>query len=87
MRSQVVMSVHEHQRLTVHDFTHASDFNWLMAQELPVLVLRQWSMAAKVGHYIGVILLPSHITLEILPKTLAHTVGEKSKTSPLASAF
>ena len=83
----VVMSVHEHQRLTVHDFTHASDFNWLMAQELPVFSIKrqrgQWQL--KVGHYIGVILLPSHITLEILPKTLAHTVGEKSKTSPLAS--
>lgn len=85
--AQVVMSVHEHQRLTVHDFTHASDFNWLMAQELPVFSIKrqrgQWQL--KVGHYIGVILLPSHITLEILPKTLAHTVGEKSKTSPLAS--
>ena len=83
----VVMSVHEHQRLTVHDFTHASDFNWLMAQELPVFSIKrqrgQWQL--KVGHYIGVILLPSHITLEILPKTLAHTVSEKSKTSPLES--
>ena len=85
--AQVVMSVHEHQRLTVHDFTHASDFNWLMAQELPVFSIKrqrgQWQL--KVGHYIGVILLPSHITLEILPKTLAHTIGEKSKTSPLES--
>ena len=85
--AQVVMSVHEHQRLTVHDFTHASDFNWLMAQELPVFSIKrqrgQWQL--KVGHYIGVILLPSHITLEILPKTLAHTVSEKSKTSPLES--
>ena len=83
----VVMSVHEHQRLTVHDFTHASDFNWLMAQELPVFSIKrqrgQWQL--KVGHYIGVILLPSHITLEILPKTLAQTVSEKSKTSPLES--
>jgi len=83
----VVMSVHEHQRLTVHDFTHASDFNWLMAQELPVFSIKrqrgQWQL--RVSHYIGVILLPSHITLEILPKTLAHTVGEKFKTSPLKS--
>ena len=86
--AQVVMSVHEHQRLTVHDFTHASDFNWLMAQELPVFSIKrqrgQWQL--KVGHYIGVILLPSHITLEILPKTLAHTVGEKSKNSHFESA-
>ncbi|WP_298972205.1 hypothetical protein [uncultured Psychrobacter sp.] len=85
--AQIVMSVHEHQRLTVHDFTHASDFNWLMAQELPVFSIKrqrgQWQL--RVSHYIGVILLPSHITLEILPKTLAHTVGEKSKTSLLAS--
>ncbi|MGM8886255.1 5-methylcytosine restriction system specificity protein McrC [Psychrobacter sp. 1U2] len=82
--AQAVMSVHEHQRLTVQDFAYANDFAWLMAQELPVFSIKrqrgQWQL--KVGHYIGVILLPSHITLEILPKAIANTLSEKSaKTS------
>lgn len=80
------MSVHEHQRLTAQDFVHASDFTWLMAQELPVFSIKrqrgQWQL--KVGHYIGVILLPSHIALEILPKTIANTLSENPvKTSHL----
>lgn len=65
-----VITVFEHQRLTVHDFLHASDFDWLMAQEFAVFTIKrkrgQWQL--KVGHYIGIILLPSGITLEILPK-------------------
>lgn len=68
-----VMSVFEHQRLSVQDFAYASDFMWLMAQELPVFTIKRqrghWQL--KVGHYIGVILLPSNISLEILPKTVA----------------
>ncbi len=68
-----VMSVFEHQRLTLQDFAYASDFMWLMAQELPVFSIKrqrgQWQL--KVSHYIGVILLPSNISLEILPKTIA----------------
>lgn len=65
-----VIIVFEHQRLTVHDFLHASDFDWLMAQEFAVFTIKrkqgQWQL--KVGHYIGIILLPSGMTLEILPK-------------------
>ena len=65
-----VITVFEHQRLTVHDFLHASDFDWLMVQEFAVFTIKrkqgQWQL--KVGHYIGIILLPSGITLEILPK-------------------
>ena len=65
-----VITVFEHQRLTVHDFLQASDFDWLIAQEFAVFTIKrkqgQWQL--KVGHYIGIILLPSGITLEILPK-------------------
>lgn len=65
-----VITVFEHQRLTVHDFLHASDFDWLLAQELAVFTIKrkqgQWQL--KVGHYIGIILLPSGTTLELLPK-------------------
>lgn len=68
-----IMSVFEHQRLTVQDFVHSSDFTWLMAQEFAVFNVQrrrgQWQL--KVGHYIGIIVLPSGITLEILPKPVA----------------
>ncbi len=82
---QLVMSVFEHQRLKVQDFTHASDFMWLIAQELPIFSIKrqqgQWQL--KVGHYIGIILLPSNITLEILPKTIANA-HEASKEKSIA---
>ena len=65
-----IMTVFEHQRLMTHDFLRVSDFHWLMAQEFSVFSIKrkqgQWQL--KVGHYIGVILLPSGMTLEILPK-------------------
>ena len=65
-----VITVFEHQHVTVHDFLHASDFDWLIAQEFAVFTIKrkrgQWQL--KVGHYIGIILLPSGMTLEILPK-------------------
>ena len=65
-----VITVFEHQRLTVHDFLKASDFDWLIAQEFAAFTIKrkqgQWQL--KVGHYIGIILLPSGMTLEILPK-------------------
>ncbi|MFT5119226.1 MAG: 5-methylcytosine-specific restriction enzyme subunit McrC [Psychrobacter glaciei] len=68
-----IMTVFEHQRLTVHDFLQASDFQWLMAQEFAVFTIKrkqgQWQL--KVGHYIGIVLLPSGMTLEILPKMIA----------------
>ena len=68
-----IVTVFEHQRLTVHDFVHVADFHWLMAQEYAVFSIKrqqgQWQL--KVGHYIGVILLPSGMMLEILPKLIA----------------
>ena len=74
-----IITVFEHQRLTARDFVHVSDFHWLMAQEFAVFSIKrqqgQWQL--KIGHYIGVILLPSGMTLEILPKLLT-----KTSTSP-----
>ena len=68
-----IMSVFEHQRLSVEDFARTSDFDWLLAQEFAVFTIKrqrgQWQL--KVSHYIGVIMLPSGITLEILPKPVA----------------
>ena len=68
-----VISVFEHQRLTVNDFADSTDFDWLLTQEFAVFSIRrqrgQWQL--KVGHYIGVIILPSNMILEILPKPIA----------------
>ena len=70
-----VITVFEHQRLTAYDFAHVADFHWLITQELAVFSIKrqqgQWQL--KVGHYIGIILLPSGMTLEILPKLIAKT--------------
>lgn len=71
------ISVFEHQRLTAHDFLHDSDFIWLMVQEFAVFSIKrhrgQWQL--KVGHYIGIVLLPSGMMLEILPKIMAEEDG------------
>ena len=76
-----IITVFEHQRLTTHDFVHISDFYWLMAQEFAVFSIKrqhgQWQL--KVGHYIGVILLPSRMTLEILPKLIANKPTDYQK--------
>lgn len=67
-----VITVFEHQRLTARDFVRVADFHWLLAQEFAVFSIKrkqgQWQL--KVGHYIGIILLPSGMTLEILPKPI-----------------
>lgn len=78
--NSVIMSVFEHQRLLAHDFAYNTDFEWLLTQEFAVFTISrqrgQWQL--KVGHYIGVIILPSGITLEILPKTIAATQKPQS---------
>ena len=65
-----IITVFEHQRLTARDFLHTSDFHWLLTQEFAVFTIKrkqgQWQL--KVGHYIGIVLLPSGMTLELLPK-------------------
>lgn len=70
-----IMSVFEHQRLVSADFAEVTDFAWLLAQEFTVFTIKrqrgQWQL--KVGHYIGIIMLPSGIMLEILPKAIAGT--------------
>lgn len=76
----LIITVFEHQRLTSHDFAQDSDFTWLLTQEFAVFSIKrqrgQWQL--KVGHYIGLILLPSGLTLEILPKP----VGEQGTRQP-----
>ncbi len=76
-----IISVFEHQRLTAHDFAQVSDFTWLMAQEFAVFTIKrqsgQWQL--KVGHYIGIILLPSGMTLEILPKPIAEKQARNNR--------
>ncbi|WP_367108525.1 McrC family protein [uncultured Psychrobacter sp.] len=80
-----VMSVFEHQRLTVYDFVQKTDFAWLLAQEFAVFTIRrqrgQWQL--KVGHYIGVIILPSGIALEILPKAVAGVQKTESQIAQM----
>ena len=65
-----VMSVLEHQRLTVSDFQFASDFDWLLEQDFVgfAIVRQQGQWQLSVRHYIGVVRLPSGVMLEILPK-------------------
>ena len=77
------MTVFEHQRLTTHNFVYDADLQWLITQELSVFSIQrkqgQWQL--KVGHYIGVIVLPSGMTLEILPKLISHTASNSIKQS------
>ena len=79
-----IITVFEHQRLTTRDFVHVADFHWLMAQEYAVFSIKrqqgQWQL--KVGHYIGIILLPSGMTLEILPKLMAKTSTKHDPQQP-----
>ena len=83
-----IITVFEHQRLTAHDFVHVADFHWLMAQEYAVFSIKrqqgQWQL--KVGHYIGIVLLPSGMTLEILPKLMAKTSSKHNPQQPYDSA-
>src|SRR5690606_12912363 len=83
-----IITLFEHQRLTAHDFVHVADFHWLMAQEFAVFSIKrqqgQWQL--KVGHYIGIILLPSGMSLEILPKLIAKTSSKHNSSQPYGLA-
>lgn len=83
-----IMSVFEHQRLQVTDFSHHTDFEWLLAQEFDVLSIHRqgghWQL--KVGHYIGIIILPSGMTLEILPKTIVSATDTNMNTHQSSQA-
>ncbi|GAA0308342.1 5-methylcytosine restriction system specificity protein McrC [Psychrobacter aestuarii] len=78
-----VMSVFEHQRLEAQDFADAHDFAWLLAKELPVFsisrVRGRWQL--KIGHHIGMVLLPSGRVLEILPKRIAGQQQHEDKAT------
>ena len=79
-----LITVFEHQRLTVSDFSQAADFDWLLTQEFTVFSLKrqsgQWQL--KVGHYVGIIVLPSGMTLEILPKPISASDRINSSQDP-----
>lgn len=66
----MIITTFEHAYLTQNDFTHPSDFDWLLEQNFDGLKIerksKQWQI--KISHYIGVIGLPSGTQLEILPK-------------------
>lgn len=64
------MSCLEHQRLTQADFAHAADFEYLIKHELPCfsIEVRRGQLSLLVGHYLSKIILPSGLSLEILPK-------------------
>ena len=83
-----IITVFEHQRLTARDLVHVTDFHWLMAQEFAVFSIKrqqgQWQL--KVGHYIGIILLPSGMTLEILPKLIANKPTDYQQPSELSKS-
>ncbi len=79
-----IMTVFEHQRLTARDFAYVTDFEWLLAQEFAVFGIKrkqgQWQL--QVGHYIGIVHLPSGMVLEILPKRMAATNTPPQRQSP-----
>lgn len=76
-----VMSVFEHQRLTVSEFQFASDFDWLLEQGFVgfAIVRQQGQWQLSVRHYIGVIRLPSGVMLEILPKIAPSAQSNESR--------
>src|SRR5690606_36466030 len=77
-----IITVFEHQRLTAHDFVHVADFHWLMEQELVIFSIsrQQGHCQLKVSYHIGIILLPSGMTLEILPKLIAKTSNKHNSS-------
>lgn len=70
-----VMSCLEHQRLIQSDFAYATDFEYLIDQELPCfsIEVKRGQLGLRVGHYLAEIILPSGLSLEILPKISSST--------------
>lgn len=68
-----VITTFEHALLSTQDFGHTADFDWLMGQGFSGfdVLRRQGQWFIKVGHYLGVICLPSGTLLEVLPKITA----------------
>jgi 5-methylcytosine-specific restriction enzyme subunit McrC len=65
-----LMTTFEHAVLTAQDFVYAADFDWLIEQNFIGFTVQRsrgtWQLV--VGHYLGVIQLPSGTVLEVLPK-------------------
>lgn len=65
-----LMTTFEHAVLTAQDFVYAADFDWLIEQNFIGFAVQRsrgtWQLV--VGHYLGVIQLPSGMLLEVLPK-------------------
>lgn len=75
--SEQVMSCLEHEQLTVQHFADAKDFDYLIEQELPcfAITVKRGQLVLLSKHYLAKILLPSGISLEILPKVVSGDVG------------
>lgn len=73
-----MISCFEHQRLSRQDFAHSTDFDYLIEQELPCFAIevKRGKLSLVVSHYLAKIILPSGLTLEILPKISVETVAE-----------
>lgn len=78
-----VISCFEHQRLSRQDFAHSIDFDYLIEQELPCFAIevKRGKLSLVVSHYLAKIILPSGLTLEILPKISVETVAETHQSS------
>lgn len=78
-----VISCFEHQRLSRQDFAHSADFDYLIEQELPCFAIevKRGQLSLVVSHYLAKIILPSGLTLEILPKISVETAAETHQSS------
>ena len=72
-----VISCFEHQHLSRQDFAHSKDFDYLIEQELPCFAIevKRGQLSLVVSHYLAKIILPSGLTLEVLPKISVETAA------------
>ena len=82
-QSDGVISCFEHQRLSRQDFAHSKDFDYLIEQELPCfgIEVKRGQLILVVSHYLAKIILPSGLTLEILPKISLEAASDSYKGS------
>lgn len=68
--AESVMSCLENEWLTIKDFSHKDDFDYLIQKELPCfnIEVKQGEIVLRVRHYLAKVILPSGASLEILPK-------------------
>lgn len=79
-----ILSCFEHQRLGAEDFSYAKDFEYLIEQELPCfsIEVKRGKLSLLVGHYLAKVILPSGLTLEILPKISSDKIDPYKTSSP-----